>query len=128
MKCFDVRLLKGMRMGMSAADACVKQWEQVTASLIPQPWHASFGKRPRRSRLRIFRRSQAPGADPKVACRLRSALAPLPGGGACTRARAKLGIEGTPTAAPGSPELRGHRYCFIKSRTEGKSVQFSDRS
>lgn len=81
MKCFDVRLLKGMRMGMSAADACVKQWEQVTASLIPQPWHASFGKRPRRSRLRIFRRSQAPGADPKVACRLRSALAPLPGGG-----------------------------------------------
>lgn len=78
MKCFDVCLLKGMRMGMSAADACVKQWEQVTASLIPQPWHASFGKRPRRSRPRIFRRSQA---DPKVACRLRSALAPLPGGG-----------------------------------------------
>lgn len=127
MKCFDVRLLKEMRMGMSAADACVKQWEQVTASLIPQPWHASFGKRPHRSRPHIFCRSQAFAADPKVACRLCSALALLPRG-ACTRARAKLGIEGTPTAAPGSPELLGHRYCFIKSRTEGKSVQFSDRS
>lgn len=118
-KCFDVCLLKGMRMGMNAANACVKQWEQVTASLIPQPWHTSFGKRPRRSRPRIFRRSRAPGADLKVAWRLHSSRASLPRG-ECTRARAKLGLEGTPTVAPGSPELRGHRYCFIKSHTEEK--------
>lgn len=44
----------------------------------------------------------------------------IPPWGACTGARAKLGLEGTPTVAASSPELRGHRYCFIQSHAEEK--------
>lgn len=48
------------KMRRNAADAGAKQWEQVTVSLIPQPWHTSAGKLSHRSHPCIFCRSRGP--------------------------------------------------------------------